>query len=57
MIIWFGIVGGIMIGPRKVSDGIRIATDTYIAFLRENLHLWLKTAKDHLQEKRYIYAR
>ena len=40
--IWADIIRGIMFGPRKMSDGIRMITVAYIAFLREHLETLLK---------------
>lgn len=53
--IWVVIIGGIMVGPWKVPDGIKTTAYGYIAFLRENLELWLKI-KGSRSRKHHVYA-
>jgi len=42
IMIWAGIIGGIMVGPWRVPEGTKITADAYIAFLKEHLESWLK---------------
>lgn len=42
IMIWAGIIGGIMVGPWKVPDGVKMTADNYIAFLREHFEPWFK---------------
>lgn len=35
--VWVSIIGDIMVGPWKVSDGVKMSADAYIAFLNEHL--------------------
>ena len=42
IMIWAGIIGGIIVGLWRVPDGTKITADAYIAFLKEHLESWLK---------------
>ena len=52
LVIWAGIIGGIMAGLWRVPDGMKITEDAYIAFYKEHLESWLQKAKNYC-----IYAR
>ena len=40
--IWVGIIGGIMVGPWKVLDSIKMTAHSYLVLLREHLEPWFK---------------
>ena len=42
IMIWAGIIDGIMIRPWRVSEEIQITAETYIAILKEHLGPWFK---------------
>lgn len=46
--IYAVIIGGIMVGRRRVPDSIKITADAYIVFLKEHLESWLKKSKNSL---------
>ena len=35
--IWAGIIGGIMVGPQKVPDGVKMNAHTYVALPKKHL--------------------
>ena len=43
-----GIIGGIMLGSRRVTDDVKMTADTYIAFLKEHLQHWYKRQRSTL---------
>lgn len=45
IMLWSGIIGGILVGPWKLSDGINITTDAYRAYLQEYLEMRQKTQR------------
>ena len=50
IMIWAGIIDVIMVGPYRVSEGVKITAEKYIAFLKEHL--------DHrFKRQRITYSR
>lgn len=42
IMIWAGIIGGTLVGPWRVPDGVKMTAVAYINFLKEHLEPWLK---------------
>ena len=43
--IWAGIIGGVLVGPWRVPEGVKMTAETYIAFLQQNFESWFKKQK------------
>ena len=43
--VWAGIVGGIMVEPWKVQDGVKMTFKAYVTFLNDNFQSWFKKQK------------
>ena len=45
IMIWAGIIGGVLVGPWRVPEGVKMTAATYIAFLQQNFEPWFKKQK------------
>ena len=43
--IWAGIIGGVLGGPWKVPEVVKMTAATYIVFLQQNFEPWFKKQK------------
>lgn len=42
VMFWAGIIGKELVGPFKIPDGVKITSDSYVQFLKENFLPWFK---------------
>ena len=45
IMIWAGIIRGVLVGPEKVPEIVKMTAATYIAFLQQNFEPWFKKQK------------
>ena len=61
--IWAGIIGGVLVGPWRVPEGVKMTAETYIAFLQQNFEVTFKrmmilmqdNATSHVAKKTTVY--